>query len=113
MIHELTHTWQTQQGVSVLTKLGTALGGEDAYKFGGEEGLRQAIADGWCFNNFNTEQQGDILENYYKISEGMMSGDISVYEYFVDQVRYSRGNCTTDILDPKYRPDANPNEQMA
>ncbi len=109
LIHELTHTWQSQHGVSVLTKIRYSLS-ESNYDFGGDAGLAQAIKDGKCFNDFNTEAQASILEKYYKILNGIAVGDLSVYEHFVWQVQNLKGRCgmegsgiKTDILDPKFR----------
>ena len=110
LIHELTHTWQTQHGVSVLTKIRYSLS-ESNYNFGGDAGLSQAIKDGKCFNDFNTEAQASILEQYYKILTGIAVGDLSIYEHFVLQVQLLKGRCgssgagvKTDTLDPKFKP---------
>ena len=87
LIHELTHVWQYQHGVSVLEKLWVALHGQKAYNYGGEAALRSASASGKRFTDFNTEQQGDILRDYYrKLKEGK---DTSAYDPFVDQVQGS------------------------
>jgi hypothetical protein len=85
LIHELTHVWQYQHGVSVLEKLWVALHGKKAYNYGGEEALRRASATGKRFTDFNTEQQGDILRDYYlKMKAGK---DTSAYDPFVAQVK--------------------------
>ncbi len=109
LIHELTHTWQSQHGTSVFTKIRYSLS-SDNYDFGGDAGLEEAANAGKCFNDFNTEAQASILETYYKIREGISSGDVAIYEYFLYQVRYHAGRCKvltpglkTDLLDEKYR----------
>ncbi len=107
LIHELTHTWQTQHGVSVLTKIKYAVR-KSSYNFGGDAGLEKAIKEGKCFTDFNTEAQGDILEQYYKILTGQDTGDGLLYYHFVSQVQYFAGKCEPagteeDSLDPKYR----------
>jgi len=113
LIHELTHTWQTQHGVSVLTKIRYSLS-EANYNYGGDTGLKKAINDGKCFNDFNTEAQASILENYYKILTHQILpsgvGDMALHEWFVFEVQNLAGKCTrgkpgikTDILAPKYR----------
>lgn len=85
LIHELTHIWQTQHGVSVLTKLGTAIRGSSAYEYGGEKALREAASKGKKFTEFNTEQQADILMDYYK---ALTSGrDVSAYLPLVYEVQ--------------------------
>ncbi len=84
LIHELTHVWQTQHGVSVLTKTLTALRGASAYVYGGEEQLRRDAASGKKFTDYNTEQQATILANYYvALTTGL---DVSAYAPFVRQV---------------------------
>jgi len=85
LIHELTHVWQYQHGVSVLEKLWVALHGEKAYDYGGEDALRAASGSGKRFTDFNTEQQGDILRDYYKKLKA--GKDTSAYDPFVDQVQ--------------------------
>ncbi len=119
LIHELTHTWQTQHGVSVLTKVRYSLS-ESNYDFGGDAGLTQAIKDGKCFNDFNTEAQASIMEQYYKILTGLAVGDLSIYEHFVYQVQDLKGRCgmegsgiKTDILDPKFRSGGDQNKSFA
>jgi hypothetical protein len=85
LIHELTHAWQTQHGVSVATKLFWALHGKQAYVYGGEAALVEAVRQGKHFTDFNTEQQGDILEDYYKKLKA--GADTSAYEPFVAEVK--------------------------
>ena len=87
LIHEMTHTWQTQHGVSMWTKLKTALKGASVYVYDGESGLRKALADGKHFVDFNTEQQADICADYWAIREGYRSGDKGVYEPFIAEVK--------------------------
>jgi uncharacterized protein DUF4157 len=84
LIHELTHVWQTQHGVSVVTKTITALRGPIAYFYGGKEQLVRDAAAGKKFTDYNTEQQADILADYYTaLTLGL---DVSAYEPFVAQV---------------------------
>lgn len=88
LMHELTHSFQYQHGVSVAETTANAVKG--VYDYGGEAGLRDAIAKKKCFTDFNTEQQGDIVEDYYKRA----SGKETTYPWnvFIDQVR-AGGNC--------------------
>jgi hypothetical protein len=85
LIHELTHCWQTQHGISVATKLFYAIQGEGAYKYGGAEQLRADAAAGKRFTQYNTEQQADILSHYYRIRY-IEGGDFSAHLPFVQQV---------------------------
>jgi Domain of unknown function (DUF4157) len=85
LIHELTHAWQSQHGVSVIRKLATAIRGASAYAYGGEAGLRAAQAAGKKFTDFNTEQQADICHDYYVALKA--GADVSAYTPFIDQVK--------------------------
>ena len=85
LIHELTHAWQYQHGVSVATKLWHALHGAKAYEYGGEAALVASAAAGKHFTDFNTEQQGDILRDYYR---ALKAGRSTVaFDPFVAEVK--------------------------
>ena len=86
LIHEMTHTWQTQHGVSVFTKIGTAMGGAKAYNYGGVAGLQNATKEGRHFLSFNTEQQADICCDYYNLKKS--NGDTSAYDPFITEVQH-------------------------
>jgi hypothetical protein len=68
LIHELTHVWQHAHGGYryALTaarhqlRLGSAV-----YDYGGETGLTAAAARHASLSDFNPEQQGDIVRDYY------------------------------------------------
>lgn len=87
LIHELTHVWQTQHGVSVLTKMWWALHSitGNPYDYGGEPGLVRAAAEGKHFRDFNTEQQGDICRNYYIAHQAAL--DTRAYDPFIREVK--------------------------
>jgi hypothetical protein len=83
LTHELTHIWQYGHGVGMSTVLSGAIAGN--YDFGGEAGLRAATAARKRFSEFNTEQQGDIVETYYeRLSTGQ---DVSAWVPFIRQVQ--------------------------
>lgn len=85
LIHEMTHTWQTQHGVSTVKKILTALRGKPAYNYNGPDGLRKAAAEGAHFVDFNTEQQASICGDYAKIL--INGGDAAPYEPFIAEVK--------------------------
>jgi hypothetical protein len=87
LIHEMTHTWQTQHGISLWTKLKTAVKGPSVYNYDGAAGLRKSAQEGRHFLDFNTEAQASICADYYGICEGFISGDKSAYEPFIREVR--------------------------
>jgi hypothetical protein len=91
MIHELTHVWQYQRGEgwgSVPGMIWEAVVGN--YDYGGEEGLKEARAKGQAFSEFTTEQQGDILQDYYVRLKARL--DVSLYEPWVNDVKAGREN---------------------
>jgi hypothetical protein len=88
LIHETTHTWQTQHGVSMWTKLRTAMRGSGhgaVYDYKGPDGLRKALAAGQHFVDFNTEQQADICADYWLAKYD--GGDVSAYLPFIAEVK--------------------------
>jgi hypothetical protein len=85
LIHEMTHTWQTQHGVSTMRKVLTALRGHSAYNYAGPEGLRKAASEGAHFVDFNTEQQASICGDYAKAL--IKGGDTAPYEPFIAEVK--------------------------
>jgi uncharacterized protein DUF4157 len=103
LIHELTHVWQSQHGYSVAEKLVWALHGQSAYDYGGIQGLRNARQQGKHFTDFNTEQQADILKDYYKRVKS--SQDTSDYDPFVAEVKGTQAN--DDIRTPRGQGEEN------
>lgn len=88
LVHELTHAYQYQHGRSVLSLLRTALAGffvKSFYDYGGVEGLR-----GKTFADFNTEQQANIVADYYYFSRYEPHQDLSAYEPYINHVRSGR-----------------------
>jgi hypothetical protein len=83
MMHEFTHLWQYQHGISVATTLYNAVKGN--YNFGGADGLRKAWASCKHFRDFNTEQQGDICQAYWLADTD--GEDTSAYGPYIDEVR--------------------------
>ncbi|MEV6243205.1 hypothetical protein [Lentzea sp. NPDC051838] len=85
LVHELTHAYQYQHGRSVWSLLPTAFAGffnKSLYDYGGAEGLR-----GKSFADFNTEQQANIVADYYYLSTYEPSRDLSAYEPYIAFVR--------------------------
>jgi hypothetical protein len=88
LIHELTHAWQFQhigwrylpQALLVQIRLGN-----QAYDYGGVEGLRLAAASSKNWESFNPEQQGDIARDYYT---SLKHGDpVADYLPYIDVLR--------------------------
>jgi hypothetical protein len=75
LIHELTHSWQYQhRGIGYFygALWAQIRLGSDAYAYGWEAGLEQALANGDLFLDFNPEQQGEIARHfYYRLKQGL------------------------------------------
>jgi hypothetical protein len=95
LIHELTHTWQTQHGIGILKKLKTAFrvifNRTQPYNFGKAEGLEIAIDKKQDFRDFNTEQQGEILAYFYCYTYHSRQKKRTYYEHFARQVQFNKG----------------------
>jgi hypothetical protein len=85
LIHELGHSWQYQRGVSLMTTLHHAV--FSSYDYGGEAALAAATAAGKGLRSFNTEQQADIAMHAYEIMTGIRTGNIAVYQPYLDEFR--------------------------
>ena len=95
LIHELIHVWQYERiGAVYIPRALRAQFSEEGYNYGGVKQLRYALEQGRSFWDFNLEQQGDIVADYYRIREGYApcwgSGkqqDLPIYEEFIRQIR--------------------------
>jgi hypothetical protein len=85
LIHELTHVWQySHRGPRYLTDALQAQSqlGEEAYD------IEQGMAEGWPWERFNLEQQGDIARGYYKALLAHHDAHaLRVYEPYVKELR--------------------------
>ena len=90
LIHELTHSWQYQmRGIGYFFRaLGVQIRlGPQAYAYGWESGLEQALARGATFSDFNPEQQGEITRHYYyRLKRGL---DISAWRPWIQAIHAS------------------------
>lgn len=88
LMHELTHVWQYQRmGWSYFFRAVSAQlrNGSRAYKYGGAESLDQIYRQGFLLRDFNLEQQGEIIRDYYW---RLMGGqDIRAFQPFIDQLQ--------------------------
>ena len=88
LVHELTHCAQYRHGVPLLVTAPYAIWAH--YDYGGEQGLLDAIKNKKCFDHFNTEQQGDIVKDYY--DRVVNNKSTYPWDVFVNQVR-AQGAC--------------------
>ena len=62
LVHELTHAWQRQHGISVWKKLGPSFGKAAAYDYGD---LASRRLEQQHFRDLNTEQQASLMADYF------------------------------------------------
>ncbi|MEM1328751.1 MAG: hypothetical protein AAGI23_22535 [Bacteroidota bacterium] len=95
LIHELIHIWQYQHfGAAYIPRALWAQRTQEGYDYGGLEALLSAKASGKHFWDFNYEQQGDIIQDYFRLSQGKNAcwgngapDDLAIYEYFAEEMR--------------------------
>lgn len=91
LIHEMVHVWQYQHlgMVYIPRSLGAQFDGK-GYDYGGLTRLKEFKQRGKGLLDFNYEQQGDIVSDYYRIKNGYAPrwgkatfSDLNIYEYFI------------------------------
>jgi hypothetical protein len=95
LIHELAHVWQYQQmGSSYIVGALQAQRSLVGYNYGGVGVLEKSSREEGTIQQFNLEQQAEIIGDYYAIREGLRPSwgngtklDLPVYDYFVRQIR--------------------------
>jgi hypothetical protein len=66
LLHELTHVWQYEQdGAIYMPQAIHAQAWGEGYTYKGAAGLRNAQTNGLGFRDFNREQQGQIVQDFY------------------------------------------------
>ena len=94
LIHELMHIWQYQQmGAIYMVRALSAQHTKMGYNYGGIAAIHQKMANGETLLDFNFEQQGDIVADYFRIKSGFQpiwgkgtKEDLEVYEYFLESL---------------------------
>ena len=94
-IHELTHIWQYEKmGAVYIPRALWAQKTEAGYNYGGVETLKKYITEGKDLYDFNLEQQGDIVADYYRIKNGYSPNwgkagrkDLATYQKFVNALK--------------------------
>jgi hypothetical protein len=82
LMHELTHSWQWQHGVSSFTMIFDAVDAD--YDYGGAAGLIAANNAGKKFRQFTTEEQADIVRDYYVLTKS--GRNTSAWQHFINQL---------------------------
>jgi hypothetical protein len=88
LIHEMTHIFQYQHVGSrylgeAIYYLATTQ--RDCYQYGGQLGLRTSWQQGKQFRQFNREQQAQIVQDYFALTQARQ--DVSAYQPYVAQLR--------------------------
>lgn len=83
LVHEFTHAWQYQHGVSIATTLVEAI--RARYDYGGRDQLINDRKLGKRFTDYTTEQQADICSDFYELL--IAGGDVTAHQPYVDEVR--------------------------
>ena len=65
LVHELVHVYQFEVVGSIYIWQALRAQRTEGYDYGGAEGLAEAITEGKHFRDFNREQQGKIVEDYF------------------------------------------------
>lgn len=67
LVHEVVHVWQyTHRGAVYIPRALQAQWSEMGYNYGGLSPLQEAVS----LENFNYEQQADIIEDAYRLANG-------------------------------------------
>ncbi len=70
-VHELVHIWQyAQLGSVYIPRALSAQFSDEGYDYGGLASLMKAVQTGRGLDQFNLEQQGDIIADYLRIKQG-------------------------------------------
>jgi hypothetical protein len=94
LIHEAVHIWQfTQWGSVYIPRALRAQRSEEGYNYGGAPRVSSWARRGARLEDFNPEQQADLVADYWRLSRGLPlqwgpAGplDSPFYRYFVDQL---------------------------
>ena len=98
LIHELTHVWQYEQiGAVYMPRALRAQFSAKAYDYGGAAALRAFSLKDQDLLAFNLEQQADIVEDYFRIRNGLpphwgggRADDLVVYEKILNPIKTNK-----------------------
>lgn len=69
-VHEMVHVWQNQIfGSAYIYHALKAQCSKEGYDYGGIENLNVAYETGKKFHHFNFEQQGEIIQDFYRLKK--------------------------------------------
>ncbi len=91
LIHEVVHIWQYQTlGSIYIYEALKAQHSKEKYDYGGVEGLYSAMGKKKSLLDFNFEQQGDIVQDYYCLLQNVNGKtrlfQRGVYEYYLRDI---------------------------
>lgn len=71
LIHELVHVWQYENmGAVYIPRALWAQTTREGYNYGGKDNLKLSIMKNKTLYDFNLEQQGDIISDYFQLKNG-------------------------------------------
>lgn len=93
-IHELMHIWQYQQyGAIYMVRALLAQHTDCGYDYGGVAALKRRRKNGEGLVDFNLEQQGDIISDYFLLVNGYETQwgyavleDLPIYQAYIDEL---------------------------
>ncbi len=96
LIHELVHVWQYEKmGAVYIPRALQAQKSGMGYNYGGVENLKKFK----CLDDFNLEQQADIIADYFRIKQGLLptwgngkQADLHHYLRYVDEISEAGGH---------------------
>jgi len=96
-IHEMVHVWQFQRlGSIYIPRALWAQRTAEGYNYGGIAALQKAVEQGRTLADFNYEQQGDIVADYFCLKNGWKprwcaanSAYIPIFEVLVERAFYN------------------------
>ena len=94
LIHETVHIWQfTQLGSVYIPRALRAQYSQEGYNYGGAPRVATWAGRGALLQDFNLEQQADLVADYWRLSRGIRPhwgpagpADLPAYAYFVRQL---------------------------
>ncbi|MDX1701399.1 MAG: hypothetical protein R3250_12320 [Melioribacteraceae bacterium] len=98
LIHEVMHVWQFHHFGSVyILKALRAQHSKEKYNYGGLSNLYELAHSGQWFYDLNFEQQGDLVADYFLLSNGKSTQwsratylDLKVFNYFIQQIQHPK-----------------------
>jgi hypothetical protein len=91
LLHELVHVYQYERTGGLYIAEAIYAQKTAGYSYGTLDELRQCLADGACYRDFNREQQAQLVQDYYQRHRSRAPEEtLAVYKPFITQMREGR-----------------------